>query len=166
MPRYHFAPQQGSNNFFNIGITCFNVCAQLAAFVRYFVCLAPRAAYPLVNARRDAGRIAGPLKIGRRLKVPRRKRTRAADRHYRIASEQRINEDRLGQQRLAEQRSTTPGRLRATALLTDQPGLDAAQRLFDITCRPGEGQADERAAVNGVEVDARRNRNAGVGQQF
>jgi hypothetical protein len=36
--------------------------------------------------------------------MPRRKRTRAEDRRYRIASERRINEQRLAEERLAQQR--------------------------------------------------------------
>jgi hypothetical protein len=46
----------------------------------------------------------GPPNIGRALMMPRRKRTRAADRHYRITSERRINEERLAQELLAEKR--------------------------------------------------------------
>jgi Domain of unknown function (DUF222) len=46
----------------------------------------------------------GPPNIGRGLMMPRRKRTRVADRHYRITSERRINEERLAQDRLSEQR--------------------------------------------------------------
>jgi Domain of unknown function (DUF222) len=41
----------------------------------------------------------GPPTVGRGLMMPRRKRTRAADRQYRIASERGINEERLSQQR-------------------------------------------------------------------
>jgi Domain of unknown function (DUF222) len=47
-------------------------------------------------------RRTGPPNIGRTLMMPRRKRTRVADRHYRITSERRINEERLAQDRLAE----------------------------------------------------------------
>jgi len=45
-----------------------------------------------------------PSDIARGLMMPRRKRTRAEDRHYRIASERRINEERLAQERLSKQR--------------------------------------------------------------
>ncbi|MGC1153264.1 DUF222 domain-containing protein [Mycobacterium sp.] len=41
----------------------------------------------------------GPPTIGRGVMMPRRKRTRAADRRYRIASERRINEERLSEKR-------------------------------------------------------------------
>ena len=40
----------------------------------------------------------------RGLMMPRRKRTRADDRRYRIAAERRINEHRLAEKRLSEQR--------------------------------------------------------------
>jgi hypothetical protein len=36
--------------------------------------------------------------------MPRRMRTRAEDRRYRITSERRINEQRLAEERLAQQR--------------------------------------------------------------
>ena len=45
-----------------------------------------------------------PPNITRGLMMPRRKRTRAEDRRYRIASERRINEERLAQERLSQQR--------------------------------------------------------------
>jgi hypothetical protein len=45
-----------------------------------------------------------PSDIARGLIMPRRKRARAEDRHYRIASERRINEERLAQERLSKQR--------------------------------------------------------------
>jgi hypothetical protein len=42
--------------------------------------------------------------LARGLMMPRRKRTRAEDRHYRIVSERRINEERLAQEGLSKQR--------------------------------------------------------------
>jgi hypothetical protein len=45
-----------------------------------------------------------PSSNARGLMMPRRKRTRAEDRHYRIAAERRINEQRLAQELLTKQR--------------------------------------------------------------
>jgi Domain of unknown function (DUF222) len=45
-----------------------------------------------------------PPNTARGLMMPRRKRTRAEDRRYRIASERRINEERLAQERISRQR--------------------------------------------------------------
>jgi hypothetical protein len=45
-----------------------------------------------------------PPNSARGLMMPRRKRTRTEDRHYRITSERRINEERLVQERLSKQR--------------------------------------------------------------
>jgi hypothetical protein len=49
-------------------------------------------------------RVVEPPRLTKGLMMPRRKRTRAEDRHYRITSERRINEKGLAQKRLAEQR--------------------------------------------------------------
>lgn len=58
-------------------------------------------------------RSTGELKVARGIEqptkakglmMPRRKRTRAEDRDYRITSERRINEQRLAEERLAKQR--------------------------------------------------------------
>jgi Domain of unknown function (DUF222) len=46
----------------------------------------------------------GPSNLARGLMMPRRKRTRAEDRRYRIASERRLNEERIAQERFSEQR--------------------------------------------------------------
>jgi len=48
--------------------------------------------------------VVEPPRLTKGLMMPRRKRTRAEDRHYRITSERRINEKGLAQKRLAEQR--------------------------------------------------------------
>ena len=52
-----------------------------------------------------------------------------------------------------------------SAPLTSQPRTHPAQRLGDVGRRPGERQPHVGPAVHGVEVDAGRDRNAGVGQQ-
>jgi hypothetical protein len=48
--------------------------------------------------------VVEPPRFTKGLMMPRRKRTRAEDRHYRIASERQINEVRLAEDRLAQQR--------------------------------------------------------------
>ncbi len=49
-------------------------------------------------------RVVEPPRLTKGLMMPRRKRTRAEDRRYRIISERRINEQRLAEERLAQQR--------------------------------------------------------------
>ena len=53
-----------------------------------------------------------------------------------------------------------------STVVDPQPGPDSAQGLFDVARRSGERQPDERIAARGVEVDARSDGNAGVGQQL
>jgi Domain of unknown function (DUF222) len=95
----------------------------------------------------------GPPNIGRGLMMPRRKRTRAAERHHRITAERRINEERFAQERLP-------------ALLARQPRAHPAQRLLDVARRPGKREPDERAAVLRIEIDTGGNRYPGIGQQL
>lgn len=59
-----------------------------------------------------------------------------------------------------------PMRCDAPQLLARQPRPHPAQRLFDVTRRPGKGQSDERTAVLGIEIDTGRDRYPGVGQQL
>ena len=52
----------------------------------------------------NVARVVEPPRVTKGLMMPRRKRTRAEDRRYRITSERRINEQRLAEERLAQQR--------------------------------------------------------------
>ena len=69
-----------------------------------------------------------------------------------------INVDDVGE------RGTLEARI--DRLLSRQPGPDSPQGFFDVARRSGERQPDERVAALGVEVDARRDGNTGVGQQL
>ena len=58
------------------------------------------------------------------------------------------------------------GRRLDCPLTCAEPRTHPAQRLGDVGRRPRERQAHVGAAVHGVEVDTRRDRNTGVGQQL
>jgi hypothetical protein len=63
--------------------------------------------FPLLGASTGELRVVRRIEstsLAKGLMMPRRKRTRAEDRRYRIASERQINEERFAQARLSKQR--------------------------------------------------------------